>query len=472
LVIGDQGSIELFHPDHKSRITNHKSSIKLMSSQPETAPSRASLGRSLLDDCVHCGFCLPVCPTYVSWGEEMDSPRGRIDLMRGLEEGKLPWNSTVVAHFDRCLGCMACVTACPSGVRYDVLIEETRAKIEARFRRPAPDRSNRSLIFALFPYPERLKVIAGALKLYSKSGLRRLVHASGLLSLLPDRFRELEALAPSGNGAPPIDLPEHTPAAGPRRGAVALVAGCVQRVFFPAVNAATVRALAAEGFEVRVPRSQGCCGALSVHAGRDEEGRDFARKLIASFEGENVDAILVNAAGCGSTLKEYGRLLGDDPAWAPRAAAFSAKVRDVTEFLAGVMPVATRHPIPMKIAYHDSCHLAHAQGIRSQPRALLRSIPGVELLEIPDSDQCCGSAGIYNLIQPESATEIGARKAENVLSTRPDLLASANPGCTLQIQKMLRARGVSLPAAHPIEILDASLAGRSLVVPAQAPSGR
>ena len=440
-----------------------------MSAEPQHADPKADLGRSLLDDCVHCGFCLPVCPTYVSWGEEMDSPRGRIDLMRGLSEGKLSWSRTVVTHFDRCLGCMACVTACPSGVRYDQLIEQTRAEIEEHYARPLPDRSNRSLIFSLFPYPGRLAVVAAALRLYTRSGIRRLMHASGLLRLLPDRLRQLEALAPDGRGTASADLLELTPAVGPRRGRVALVAGCVQRVFFAGVNAATIRTLAAEGFDVHVPRGQGCCGALSVHAGRDKEARRFAKDLIESFEHEDVDAILINAAGCGSTLKEYGRLLEDEPEWSGRAAAFGAKVRDINEFLAGVAPVAKRHPMPLRIAYHDSCHLANAQGIRAQPRMLLLSIPGVELLEIPEGEQCCGSAGIYNLVQPESANEIGARKAANVLSTRADLLASANPGCTLQIQKMLHARGVDLPAAHPIEILDAAITGRS-VAPSAVPA--
>ena len=431
-----------------------------MSAEPQQPPSTADLGRTPLDDCVHCGFCLPVCPTYVSWHEEMDSPRGRIDLMRGLAEGKLAWNETVVRHFDRCLGCMACVTACPSGVRYDVLIEETRARVEKQLPRSGADAWNRRMIFSLFPYPRRLKAVAGALRLYTASGLRRLVRASGLISILPERLRQLEELAPSNGHSDPIDLPEVTPAAGPRRGRVALVAGCVQRVFFPGVNAATVRTLAAEGFEVRVPRMQGCCGALSVHAGREEEALRFARDLIDAFEGIEADAILINAAGCGSTLKEYGRLFAGDPAWAARAAAFAKKVRDVNEFLAGIPPVAPRRPMPLRIAYHDSCHLAHAQGIRSQPRSLLKSIPGIEILEVPDGDQCCGSAGIYNLVQPESARQIGERKADNVLSARPDRLCSANPGCTLQIQKILRSRGIDLSTAHPVEILDASIAGR------------
>jgi glycolate oxidase iron-sulfur subunit len=422
--------------------------------------------RSLLDDCVHCGFCLPVCPTYVSWGEEMDSPRGRIDLMRGLAEGKIAWSGAVAAHFDRCLGCMACMPACPSGVHYDVLIERTRAELERRVERPRAEDFQREMIFALFPYPRRLRAAAALMWLYSESGLQALFRRSGLFKLLPGRIAKMEALLP------PVTLhqvtsrlPSLVSAKGPRRGRVALLAGCVQRVFFPGVNEATIRVLSAEGYDVAVPAEQGCCGALSVHAGREAEAHDFARQTIASFEEEErsggpLDAILVNAAGCGSTMKDYGRLLADDPKWARRAAAFSAKVRDVSEFLASVAPAAIRHPIRARVAYHDSCHLANAQRVREQPRRILQGIPGLELVEIPDGDQCCGSAGIYNLVQPESSEEIGARKVENVLSVNPDALASANPGCTLQIQKLLRQRGRSVPAAHPIEFLDASLAGR------------
>jgi glycolate oxidase iron-sulfur subunit len=257
-------------------------------------------------------------------------------------------------------------------------------------------------------------------------------------------------------------LPTSVPAQGARRASVGLVAGCVQRVFFPSVNDATVRVLSAEGCDIRIPPRQGCCGALSLHTGRAAEGLAMARKLIECFERSGVETIVVNAAGCGSTLKEYGHLLAGDLAWAERARAFSAKVRDVNEFLASLPPRAVRHPVLARVAYHDACHLAHAQGIRSQPRSLLRDIPGVELVEIPDGDTCCGSAGTYNLMEPESAAEIGQRKVANVLSTRCTLLASANPGCTLQIQKLLRDQGLRLAAAHPIEILDASLRGSSL----------
>ena len=417
-------------------------------------------GRSLLDDCVHCGFCLPACPTYVSWGEEMDSPRGRIDLMRGVAAGRLPWSPTVSKHFDRCLGCMACVTACPSGVRYDVLIEETRARRETEAPRGLFDRLYREMLFRLLPYPARLRAVAALLRLATRTGLRQIARRT-VLGLAPARLRGLDALAPASRLEPAeADPPERTPAAGVARARVALVAGCVQRVFFPGVNAATIRVLAAEGCEVVVPRAQGCCGALSVHAGREAEAREFAKDLITRFGGgEDADAVLVNAAGCGSVLKDYGRLLAKEQAWAGRAAAFAAKVRDVHEFLAGLPPIAPRHPIPLRVAYHDACHLAHAQRVRQEPRALLRSIPGLELVEVPDGDQCCGSAGIYNLVEPESAEEIGRRKAEAVLGTRPDLVASGNPGCTLQIARFLRERSVEVPFAHPVEILDASIRG-------------
>jgi len=419
---------------------------------------------SLLSDCVHCGFCLPACPTYVSWGEEMDSPRGRIDLMKGLTEGAIPLDTVVTGHIDACLGCMACVTACPSGVRYDLLIESTRAKMEEAAPRSAFDRAFRALIFALFPYPDRLRALAYPLTLVRISGLQALIRKSGLLKLLPQRIAQLDALAPDVSFAElGARLPERTPAAGGiARLRVGLVAGCVQRTFFPNVNAATVRVLAAEGCEVEIPPGQGCCGALSLHSGRAEEAKRFARALIERFEASPLDTIVINAAGCGSTLKQYGELFADDPAWRDRAQAFADRVRDVNELLADLEPRAVRHPLAVRVAYHDACHLAHAQRIRAQPRALLRAIPGLELVEIPDGDQCCGSAGTYNLFQPESSREIGERKVDNVLRVRPEIVASANPGCTLQMQAVARARGERLAAAHPIEILDASIGNRPL----------
>lgn len=414
--------------------------------------------RELIGDCVHCGFCLPACPTYASWGDEMDSPRGRIDLMKGVSDGDIPLDATVAAHFDACLGCMACVTACPSGVRYDLLIEATRAKVEAQAPRAPLDRAFRNLIFALMPYPRRLRALAVPLIVYAKSGLQTLVRKSGALRLLPARLRQLEALLPPLTFADlRRDVAERTPAQGERRASVGLVTGCVQRAFFPDVNAATVRVLAAEGCAVHAPAAQGCCGALSLHAGRLDEAKRFARALLDRFARVAAETIVVNAAGCGSALKEYGDLLADDPAYAARAAAFAAKVRDVSEFLASLEPRAPRAALPARVAYHDACHLAHAQRVREAPRALLRTIPALTLLEIPRGEMCCGSAGTYNLFEPASAREIGARKADDVLSVAPDLLASANPGCSLQIAALARERGATLAVAHPIELLDAAI---------------
>jgi len=425
--------------------------------------------KELIDTCVHCGFCLPACPTYQSWGEEMDSPRGRIYLMKQVAEGALPLDRGVVRHIDACLGCMGCVTACPSGVKYDALIEQMRAEIENRYPRRWSDRIFRESIFALFPYPLRLKIAVLLQLIYLKTGLRWLFRTLGLHRLLPRRTAQMEALMPNVSARLlTSSLPPFSPARGERRARVALIAGCVQRVYFPEVNEATIRVLNAEGCDVLVPRGQGCCGALSLHSGRAREAQSFAKDIIARFERENVDAVLVNAAGCGSNLKEYGRLFAGDPQWSERGARFAAEVKDVSEFLVSLGARAQRHPMTLKIACHDACHLAHAQRIRSQPRELLRSIPGVELCDVPDADQCCGSAGIYNLLQPKSAREIGARKVENVLSTHAQLLASTNPGCTLQIQMMLRERGEHLVAAHPIELLDASIRNDSAAFPKKA----
>jgi glycolate oxidase iron-sulfur subunit len=409
----------------------------------------------LLADCVHCGFCLPSCPTYVLWGEEMDSPRGRIYLMSEVLGGE-PLTETVAGHFDSCLGCMACVTACPSGVQYDKLIEATRAQIERRVRRPRVERILRWAIFSLFPYPRRLRVAVVPLHFYQRSGLAWLVRRTGLRDRLPVTLRTLESLAPplrrrEGN------LPGFVAAQSTRRGKVGLLTGCVQRVVFAGVNAATARVLAVEGFDVAVPPRQGCCGALSAHAGRIEEARGFARTLIDCFDRASVDAVIVNSAGCGSAMKEYGHLLRDDPAFAERALRFAASVRDVAEFLDERGQVADHHPLALRVAYHDACHLRHAQGVVAAPRRVLSSVPGLEVLEIPEGEICCGSAGVYNLLEPEPATELGDRKASNVLSTDARVLVAANPGCSMQIAAAVERRGGQIAIAHTAEILDASI---------------
>ena len=410
----------------------------------------------LIDDCVHCGFCLPTCPTYVLWGEEMDSPRGRIYLMEVGLDGE-PLDNDMASHFDRCLGCMACVTSCPSGVQYDKLIEATRQQVERRHPRTRGERAFRALIFSLFPHPGRLRLLRGPLGLYRRSGLQRLLRRSGLLRRMPAGMRAMERLLPHPGSAQ--RLPEVTPAQGPRRRRVGMLTGCIQRVFFPQVNAATARVLAAEGCEVAAPSRQRCCGALSMHSGREAEAQAFARAMIDTFEAAGVDEVVVNVAGCGSSMKEYGHLLRDDPAYAERAAAFSAKVRDLSELLAELGPVAERHPLEVSVAYHDACHLAHAQGIRQPPRDLLGAVPGLELREIANAEICCGSAGVYNLLQPEPAAQLGDRKAESVLATGADVLVTSNPGCMLQLRASLEARGETLPMAHVAEVLDAAIRG-------------
>lgn len=423
---------------------------------------------SLISDCVHCGFCLPACPTYQLWGREEDSPRGRIYLMKqGLENG--PMDAAMVEHFDACLGCMACVTACPSGVQYDKLIEATRGQVErnGKEHRSRAEVALREAIFQLFPYPERLKALLGPLKLYQKTGLSALVRGSKVLEKLSPTLATMEAIAPTVDS--PVTIPAFSPARTvdgeklPARARVGMLLGCVQRTFYPQVNAATVRVLNMEGCDVVVPKSQGCCGALSVHAGRSEEGMDFARAIVDTFSTAEVDYLIVNSAGCGSTMKEYADILSSDPQYSHRAEVLASKVRDVTEILVELGPIAPRFAVSegaVSVAYHDACHLSHAQGVRNPPRELLRAIPGVELVPINDADTCCGSAGIYNLVRPTAARELGDRKAENVATTGADLVVTGNPGCLLQVTDALRRRGQdTLPTAHTIELIDASLTG-------------
>jgi glycolate oxidase iron-sulfur subunit len=454
--------------------------------------------RAAVKDCVHCGFCLPACPTYSLWGEEMDSPRGRIHLVSQLLDGA-PLTPATADHFDRCLGCMACMTACPSGVQYDQIIEagrewteagvnplaggEGEVEREATAPRPLADRLTREAIFALFPYPRRLRAATAPLRLAQRIGADRLLARTGLVGRVSAAAEQALRLAPASRPAPPGPLPERVAALGTRRAVVGMLTGCVQSVFFPGVNAATARVLAAEGCDVIIPRSQGCCGALSLHSGRVAEAAQFARQTIATFEAAGVDAIVVNSAGCGSAMKEYERLFAglaeeggaDEEAtataspalpgqleaasWAARAALLSSRVRDLTEFLDTLGPVAARRPVPVVATYHDACHLGHAQGITAQPRSLLHAIPGLELVEMRDGGVCCGSAGVYNLLQPEAASALGARKADSVAASGASLLISANPGCTLQISAALASQGVTIRTAHIAEVLDASING-------------
>jgi glycolate oxidase iron-sulfur subunit len=405
---------------------------------------------SIIEDCVHCGFCLDSCPTYVLWGAEADSPRGRIVLMdEGLQADE-ELSPEMVTHFDRCLGCMACVTACPSGVRYDRLIERVRPQVERHHTRSTAEQALRLLLFETLPHPKRLRALAPMLAAGRKLGAERLPERVAILAKVAPRkpLREIR------RGR----IPERTAPQGALRGRVGLLLGCVQRVFFAEVHRATVGALAAEGFEVLAPAAPDCCGALELHSGEEEAALARAAATVAAFSALGpLDHVVVNAAGCGAAMKEYGELLGT-----PEARAFSARVRDVTELLAEVEPRSPRGPVPLRVVYHDACHLAHAQGVRAEPRSLLRGIPELELLENPvEPEICCGSAGIYNLVQPQAAGELGARKAQNLIDTGAEAIAAANPGCTAQLDLHLRELGHPLPIHHPIELLWRSIeAGR------------
>jgi glycolate oxidase iron-sulfur subunit len=387
----------------------------------------------------------------------MDSPRGRIYLMKLASEGNATMNPQWVSHFDSCLGCMACMTACPSGVDYGKLIEATRAQIERNTPRSSSEKRHRHFLFETFTNPERLKRLRLPLLLYQKSGFQAVVRASGLLNFLPKKMQAMEALLPKLG--PNETVAEVTPAIGAKRRRVGLLLGCVQREFFPQVNVATARVLAAEGCEVVAPQAQPCCGALLVHAGEEAAAIEMAKKTIDVFESANVDAIVTNAAGCGSNVKEYGHLLRDEPEYADRARRFAARCKDISEVLTDLDPLATRHPLKLRVAFHDSCHLQHAQGVRSQPRALLANIPDLQLAEIPEAAICCGSAGIYNLVQPDAANAIGDRKAALIAPLKADVIATGNPGCVLQIQASLARNGHRTPVMHTIQLLDASIRG-------------
>jgi glycolate oxidase iron-sulfur subunit len=417
----------------------------------------------LIDACVHCGFCLSTCPSYRVIGKETDSPRGRIYLMDGVNEGEIPLSPATVEHFDSCLGCLACVTTCPSGVQYDKLIEATRQQVERNHPRSLPDKLLRQLIFSIFPYPNRMRQLLRPLGLYQKTGLQNLVRSLGFLDRLSPQLAAMESvLPPISPRAFQDTLPERVPAQGKTRYRVGLLLGCVQRLFNPDVNDATVRVLTANGCEVVIPKSQGCCGALTHHQGQQDQTEAIARQLIASFADTNVDYILVNASGCGHTLKEYGSILKDDSAYATSAQAFASKIRDVQEFLAEVGLTAPLSPLqaePLKLVYQDACHMLHGQKISVQPRQLLRQIPGVHLREPVDAALCCGSAGVYNILQPEVAAELGEQKVQNLTNTGASVIASANIGCFVQISKHLELQGKSTPVLHPMQLLDYAIRG-------------
>lgn len=420
----------------------------------------------LIDACVHCGFCLSTCPSYRVLGTEMDSPRGRIYLMDGVNEGQIPLSIGTVQHFDSCLGCLACVTTCPSGVQYDKLIEATRAQVARNHPRSLPEKLLRQLIFNTFPYPDRLRKLLRPIVLYQKTGLQKLLRSLGVLQQISPQLAAMERLLPPLKEEAFHDrIPALIPAQGQKRYRVGMLLGCVQRLFNPAVNEATVRVLTANGCEVVVPPNQGCCGALSHHQGETAQAQTFARQMIEVFEASNVDAVLINASGCGHTLKEYGQILQDDPAYRDRAKAFVKKVKDVQEFLAEVGLTAPLSPLqaqPLPIVYQDACHMLHGQKISVQPRQLLRQIPGVQLREPIDAALCCGSAGVYNMLQPEVAEELGRQKAQNLTNAGAQVIASANIGCYVQISHHLERQGQAIPVLHPMQLLDYSIRGITL----------
>jgi glycolate oxidase iron-sulfur subunit len=407
----------------------------------------------LLSTCVHCGLCLNHCPTYKVLGMEMDSPRGRIYQMLQVNEGKMPLGDTFVRHIDRCLGCVACEIACPSGVKYGRIVERARAQIEQSYKRPFVQRTLRRFFYnKVIPNFRTLGRVARLMRFYQRSGVQTLVRKSGLLKLLG--VADLDKLSPQIDKEFFFDeIGKVFPAVGEKRGQVAFVAGCINNVAFSHLNRATVNVLTQNGIAVHIPAGQGCCGALHAHAGLREEARELARHNIDIFLGGEYDAIVTNAAGCGSNMKEYDDLLENDPAYLGRAREFKARMKDVTEYLAAVGLRPPKRKIGQKVAYQDPCHLANAQRIRTQPRELLAAI-GCELVELPHSDQCCGSAGVYNVAQNELSMKILEKKMEDVTSVSSDMLATANVGCMIQLRAGVEQRGLKLPVKHVMELLD------------------
>lgn len=419
----------------------------------------SGLNRDTLDACVHCGFCLPACPTYQVLGVEMDSPRGRIMQIEAADQGLIALSDPEFRkHMYLCLNCRACETACPSGVKYGELVEAARANIAPAGRLERLLRQ--AILGGVLTHPSRVRIAGTGLRLYQRAGIGRLARRARLSNLLPGRLAALESLMPPAQGhVLKRRLPESVPAGGSRRYRVGMITGCVMDEIFPGTNAATVRVLAMNGAEVVVPRAQPCCGALHVHSGERDMARHLARRTIDTFDNRGLDAVIINAAGCGSTLKEYGNLLADDPSYARRAASFSSRVRDINEFLAAVPMVEPKGEIRARVTYQDACHLAHGQGVREQPRNVLRAIRGVELVELPDSDTCCGSAGIYNITTPDLSMQLLERRMDRLAATGASILAVSNPGCQIQLAHGARSRGYRIEVAHPIDLLDRAYRG-------------
>ena len=407
--------------------------------------------------CVHCGLCLNHCPTYRLWHNEADSPRGRIRQIHLVDEGRLELGEAFVTHIDRCLDCRACETACPSGVEYGKLIEAARAQIEQQHKRPFASRMARDFVYRrLLPYPRGIATAAKLLRLYQRSGLATLARSTGILKILG--LQDRERLLPKIDSSLFFgEMGKTFPAMGPRRARVGFFAGCVAQVTFSELNRATIRVLQANGCEVVVPACQVCCGALPAHAGVRDVARDLARANLAAISPNDFDAIVTNAAGCGSTLKEYGDLFhADDPSH-HQAAGFASKVRDVTEFLADLGLSAPMRRVPLRVTYQDSCHLAHGQKIREGPRKLIRAVPGIEVVEMQLADQCCGSAGVYNVTQTKASMELLALKMDCVRETKAQAIVTSNPGCILQLRAGAAFYGTGQEVLHVVELLDRAI---------------
>lgn len=425
-----------------------------MKTDSSTNPG-AGIDYELFLDCVHCGLCTASCPTYVELGDENDSPRGRIYLMRSVTDGRLALNQEVRRHLELCLDCRACESACPSGVQYGKLIEPFRVAMEQTGDAPkkSGDWFHKWILFGLFPFPERLRKALLPARIAQRLGLDKLLVKTGLWKLLPPRLGRLVTLLPP-LPKPEPPLPAFLPAKGRRRARVALFTGCVGDVMFRPTNWATARVLQENGCDVVVPQGQVCCGAIHLHAGASDPARDLADTNVAVFKPDEVDAIIINVAGCGSMLKDYGHHWHDDAE--PARRKFAEKVRDVNEFLDSLGLVPPPGELRLTATYHDACHLAHAQKVREQPRHLLAAIPGLKLVDLPESELCCGAAGTYNLTEPQMAERLSHRKMENILSTGARVVVTANAGCLLQIAREARMRGEVLKIVHPIDLLDLS----------------
>lgn len=431
-------------------------------SQPAPPPETGDKSGSGIDyakflDCVHCGLCTSACPTYLETGNENDSPRGRIYLMRAVTDGRLGMSDTIARHLDLCLDCRSCETACPSGVQYGRLIEPFRVDMRIQqSKQQSPGWFQRWILYGLFPYPKRMRLALWPARCAQLLRVDRFLEWTGLLRLLPVKLRQMHALLPRLQARGPA-LPERLPAIGEQRARVALFTGCVADAMFHHVHWATARALQANGCEVIVPRNQSCCGAIHYHSGEGEPALQRGVENAEAFDADDVDAVIVNVAGCGSMLKDYGHVAreldGSDAGRIERLSMFADKVRDISEFLVELGPVAPRQPVHLRATYHDACHLVHAQRIRDQPRTLLELIPGLELVPLAESEICCGAAGSYNLTEPEMAGQLGRRKAGHIRQSGAEAVVCGNAGCTLQIQATLKAAGTEIPVLHPVELL-------------------